>query len=142
MYGYIVFSFALIILCVVLWFGGMWAYQYFGRGDPDGLSGFDGETHLPGYRYCGPGTAYGERRRRGDRPINQIDQCCMEHDRRYGTHETTRHADDGLLQCVDRAETNTWQESIDRGIVIRGIGAKERLEDAGIMRVEAFSGHQ
>jgi len=39
------------------------------------------ELHIPGYRFCGPGTRLRERLARGDSPINPLDAACLEHDK-------------------------------------------------------------
>jgi len=41
------------------------------------------EKHIPGYNYCGPGTAVEQRVRRGDYGINELDNACREHDVDY-----------------------------------------------------------
>ncbi|XP_026746029.1 uncharacterized protein LOC113507366 [Trichoplusia ni] len=41
------------------------------------------ELHLPGYKYCGPGTNIIKRLRRGDKGINKLDEYCKEHDIAY-----------------------------------------------------------
>lgn len=138
---YIIFAFS--ITCLVL-FGGLALWFLFSwltrlRNPEKSGAPFPGEGHLPGgYNYCGPGTHYDARRRRGDQPINDIDRCCMEHDRRFGTHETTRAADTGLVMCVAKAKTNGWRERVDRGVTLRAMGAKMRLEDNGMLDPGAY----
>lgn len=41
------------------------------------------ELHIPGYRFCGPGTQLQKRLSRGDRGINPLDSACKEHDITY-----------------------------------------------------------
>lgn len=41
------------------------------------------EYHLPGYNFCGPGTKLDQRIAKGDKPINELDACCMIHDMVY-----------------------------------------------------------
>ena len=54
------------------------------------------ELHLPGYRFCGPGTKLEQRLARGDRGINELDDACCEHDiaySKYKDNERRRVAD-------------------------------------------------
>ena len=41
------------------------------------------EAHIPGYKFCGPGTKLKDRLARGDLPINQLDSACRDHDIAY-----------------------------------------------------------
>lgn len=41
------------------------------------------ELHIPGYKYCGPGTQLQKRLARGDVPKNKLDNYCKEHDIKY-----------------------------------------------------------
>lgn len=41
------------------------------------------ELHLPGYRFCGPGTKLRKRLARGDTGINPLDEACKIHDIAY-----------------------------------------------------------
>lgn len=41
------------------------------------------ELHLPGYRFCGPGTKLKQRLARGERGINSLDELAREHDIAY-----------------------------------------------------------
>jgi hypothetical protein len=41
------------------------------------------EAHVPGYNYCGPGTRLKERVAKGDKPRNDLDAACREHDIAY-----------------------------------------------------------
>lgn len=58
------------------------------------------EAHIPGYRFCGPGTKLQERLARGDRGINLLDEACREHDISYSQHKdlAARHEADRILQ--------------------------------------------
>lgn len=61
------------------------------------------ELHLPGYKYCGPGTKLIQRLIRGDKPINKLDEYCKEHDIAYhkSSNLKDRHkADIILLEMV------------------------------------------
>jgi hypothetical protein len=41
------------------------------------------ELHLPGYRFCGPGTRLHKRLRLGQQGVNQLDELCKAHDIAY-----------------------------------------------------------
>lgn len=49
------------------------------------------ELHLPGYRFCGPGTKLEERLARGERGINLLDEACREHDIAYANYKDNEH---------------------------------------------------
>ena len=54
------------------------------------------ELHLPGYRFCGPGTKLKERLARNERGINELDEACRQHDiayEEYKDNERRRIAD-------------------------------------------------
>jgi hypothetical protein len=41
------------------------------------------EVHLPGYRFCGPGTRLQTRLKSGQRGVNKLDELCRGHDIAY-----------------------------------------------------------
>lgn len=57
------------------------------------------ELHLPGYRFCGPGTRLKKRLLRGDKGINALDEACKEHDIAYSQSDdlVDRHNADRIL---------------------------------------------
>lgn len=57
------------------------------------------ELHLPGYRYCGPGTKLKERLARNDQGVNKLDEACKEHDIAYSKSKdlSDRHLADKIL---------------------------------------------
>lgn len=57
------------------------------------------ELHLPGYKYCGPGTRLHSRLARGDKGINPLDEACKAHDIDYSQSNDLRdrHKADRLL---------------------------------------------
>lgn len=57
------------------------------------------EVHIPGYRFCGPGTRLRERLERGDKGVNLLDEACKEHDIAYSLSRdlNKRHAADRIL---------------------------------------------
>ncbi|KAJ8914091.1 hypothetical protein NQ315_014287 [Exocentrus adspersus] len=57
------------------------------------------ELHIPGYRFCGPGTKLAKRLSRGDVGINGLDEACKEHDIAYSREKNLeqRHKADQNL---------------------------------------------
>lgn len=57
------------------------------------------ELHIPGYRFCGPGTRLSKRLARGDKGINLLDEACKEHDIAYSKFQDlqNRHEADKIL---------------------------------------------
>lgn len=57
------------------------------------------ELHIPGYKFCGPGTRLKERLERGERGINQLDEACKAHDIAYSQTSDLekRHEADRIL---------------------------------------------
>ncbi|KAJ8912165.1 hypothetical protein NQ315_006130 [Exocentrus adspersus] len=57
------------------------------------------ELHIPGYRFCGPGTKLAKRLSRGDMGINGLDEACKEHDIAYSREKNLeqRHKADQNL---------------------------------------------
>ncbi|KAJ8945147.1 hypothetical protein NQ318_001612 [Aromia moschata] len=47
------------------------------------------ELHIPGYRYCGPGTKLEKRLERGDQGVNPLDEACKVHDIAYSQFKDT-----------------------------------------------------
>lgn len=86
------------------------------------------EMHLPGYRYCGPGTKLEKRLKRGDMGINQLDEACKSHDIAYTSNDINvrRSADQELA-------SKAW-ERVKNG----GFGEKAAaLTVAGLMKLKS-----
>lgn len=63
-----------------------------------------GEWHLPGHNFTGPGTRLEERLERGDEPVNRVDELSLHHDIRYlGISRDSKN--DGLLNFQSDFET-------------------------------------
>ena len=58
------------------------------------------ELHIPGYKFCGPGTRLFERIARGDQGINPLDAACKVHDIAYSQYKDLdqRHRADKELE--------------------------------------------
>ena len=55
------------------------------------------EMHVPGYKFCGPGTKLAEQLERGDVGINPLDEACREHDKAYADKKINRRQADQIL---------------------------------------------
>ena len=47
-----------------------------------------GEYHLPGHNFTGPGTQLKYRLERGDQPVNRVDALSLHHDMRYEFYDS------------------------------------------------------
>ena len=47
-----------------------------------------GEYHLPGHNFTGPGTKLKYRLERGDQPVNKVDALALSHDMRYDNYDS------------------------------------------------------
>ena len=86
-----------------------------------------GEKHLPGMRYCGPGTRLDLKLNEdgtpkpGFEPIDRVDEAAMKHDFAYSKHGDLRHrheADKEMIHDLMRIESPTWRERCERCIVV------------------------
>lgn len=85
------------------------------------------EYHWPHYQYLGPGTRLAKRLKRGDPGINRLDRLAKEHDIAYSRAKNLRekwHADDKMIQAIDKFKNKTWTESIVKKIM----QAKKKLK--------------
>ena len=55
------------------------------------------EMHVPGYKFCGPGTKLAERIPRGDIGINPLDEACRQHDLAYNKPSSNCRQADRIL---------------------------------------------
>jgi hypothetical protein len=85
------------------------------------------EKHLPGMRYCGPGTKldmrvneYGEPYP-GNEPIDRVDEASLKHDLVYSRYDDLRHrneADKEMLHDLYNIKKPTLREKFERCIVV------------------------
>lgn len=98
------------------------------------------EVHVPGYKFCGPGTRLERRLNRGDIPINQLDEACKEHDIAYSESRenlSERHEADKIL--AEKAWRRVKDNSASMGertaaAAITGIMKTKRVIGAGNMK--------
>lgn len=88
------------------------------------------EMHLPGYRYCGPGTQLEKRLERGDIGINPLDEACKSHDIAYTSKDTN------IRRLADRElRSKAWQRIKARDA---SFGEKSAaLTVAGLMKLKS-----
>lgn len=105
------------------------------------------EVHIPGYRFCGPGTRLAKRLARGDVGRNQLDEACKQHDIVYDRFSDleTRHKADQVLhkqawERVKSSDASLGEKLAALGVVAAmktktklGMGAKVR-RGAGVVR--------
>jgi len=85
------------------------------------------EKHLPGMRYCGPGTRLDLRVDvhgkpfPGNEPIDRVDEAALKHDLAYGKYDDLRHrvkADKEMLHELFDIEEPTCRERFEQCIVV------------------------
>lgn len=117
-----------------------------GRGIINSLINSVPEIHLGSLRYCGPGTKLIERIERGDKPVNKLDEACLQHDIAYYKNKDleTRHKADKVLveRAWDRykAKDSSFLEKAASYIVTNAMKAKLAL-GAGNQKVKVTKKH-
>lgn len=85
------------------------------------------EKHLPGMRYCGPGTRLDLRLDEngipfpGNEPVDRVDEAALKHDIAYSKYDDLRHrhqADKTMLQDLLNIEQPTCRERTERCFVV------------------------
>ena len=85
------------------------------------------EKHLPGMRYCGPGTRLDLRLDErgqplpGNEPVDRVDKAALKHDIAYSKYDDLRHrleADREMLHDLFDIEQPTCRERAERCFVI------------------------
>lgn len=88
------------------------------------------ELHIPGYRFCGPGTKLDKRLQRNDQPINRVDLACREHDIQYSQfkdNESRRMADKKLAaKAFERFKAK--DSSVGEKLAGLGVGTAMKLK--------------
>lgn len=104
------------------------------------------EKHLPGMRYCGPGTRLDLRLDEsgkplpGNEPVNRVDEAALKHDIAYSKHHDLRHrleADGEMLQDLLDIKQPSCCERVERCIVVPVMFVK-RLIGSTILRIHDF----
>lgn len=84
------------------------------------------EVHIPGYKFCGPGTKLAKRLGRGDKGVNKLDEACREHDIAYDLNKniSKRHEADKKLYNLAKQRITSVDAPIGEKIastVVAGI---------------------
>lgn len=105
---------------------------------PLSVSSIPVELHLPGYQYCGPGTDYEGRRRKGQTGVNSLDNACMKHDAVYNSTEVKndenrlkrRRADDELIAAASdfRKSSKKFSDKAAGAVTEAAMRAKKFLK--------------
>ena len=86
-----------------------------------------GEKHLPGMRYCGPGTKLDEKLNPDDtpkpgcEPVDRVDEAALRHDVAYRNHSDFRNrnkADKEMIHDLLNIERPTCRERCERCFVL------------------------
>ena len=91
------------------------------------------ELHLPGYRFCGPGTKLKERLARGEHGINSLDELARSHDIAYEKSNSLsdRHKADKILEeqawNVFKSRNTGIKEKAASWLVTTAMKAKRKL---------------
>lgn len=90
------------------------------------------ELHLPGYRFCGPGTKLEERLARGDRGINELDEACREHDVAYAKYKDNarRRIADRILANKAWKRVKAWNSGISERAYATAVAAAMKTKSA------------
>lgn len=89
------------------------------------------EFHLPGHNFTGPGTKFEKRVKRGDKPINKVDQISYEHDMAYHEGRNRSVADRKYVKRavgIVLAKDSSPRERAEAAFVGLVIGSKFVLE--------------
>ena len=83
------------------------------------------EIHLPGYRFCGPGTKLGERLARGEHGINELDEACREHDIVYAEYKDNerRRIADRILAEKAWKRVKAWNSGVSERAYAAAVAA-------------------
>jgi Phospholipase A2-like domain len=101
------------------------------------------EKHLPGMRYCGPGTNLGNRLhpdgtpKPGNEPIDRIDEAAMRHDIQYCLYNDRRHrleADKVMIKELLAIKKPTCRERLERMVVLPFLFIK-RIMSACLLKI-------
>jgi hypothetical protein len=90
------------------------------------------ELHLPGYRFCGPGTNLKERLARGERGINELDEACREHDIAYARYKdnSRRRIADRVLADKAWERVKGWNSGVSERAYAAAVAAAMKAKSA------------
>ena len=85
-----------------------------------------GEWHLPGHNFTGPGTKLKYRLERGDEPVNKVDALSLHHDMRYEFYDSSFERFRADVQYIGGSigivfsPSSTWRER-GEAVLVGGI---------------------
>ena len=90
------------------------------------------ELHLPGYRFCGPGTKLEERLARGEHGINELDEACREHDIAYAKYKDNerRRIADRILAGKAWQRVKAWNSGVSERAYAAAVAATMKAKSA------------
>lgn len=88
------------------------------------------EFHIPGYKFCGPGTKLEKRLVRGDIGINPLDEACKVHDIAYSHTQdiTERHKADQILEEAASKRLKSLNSSIGEKMAALGVKGAMKIK--------------
>ena len=107
-----------------------------------------GEKHLPGMRYCGPGTRLDLRLDEdgtpmpGCEPVDRVDKAALKHDIAYSKHDDLRHrnkADKEMIHNLLNIERPTCRERCEQCIVLPILFLKRLIGSLILIIMDLFS---
>jgi len=102
-----------------------------------------GEWHLPGHNFTGPGTQLKYRLERGDEPINKVDALSLHHDLRYEFYDSSFERFRADVQFIGGAigitlsPTSSWRER-GEAVLVGGIMTLKVAGDVLIPQKRVF----
>lgn len=96
-----------------------------------------GEWHLPGHNFTGPGTQLKYRLERGDDPVNKVDALSLHHDMRYEFYDSGFERFRADVQYIGGAAgivfspTSTWRER-GEAVLVGGIMTLKVVSDVAL----------
>ena len=87
------------------------------------------EIHIPGYNFCGPGTKFINRTKNGDKPINLLDTCCYQHDKRFikNNYTFSKESDIQFIECSNHVYKTTSDKKEKKWAYLAVQGFKLKL---------------
>lgn len=88
------------------------------------------ELHIPGYRFCGPGTELDKRLLRGDIGVNPLDEACKVHDITYSQTKnlSERHKADKILEEVASSRLKSSESTLGEKMAALGVKGAMKIK--------------
>ena len=107
-----------------------------------------GEKHLPGMRYCGPGTRLDLRLDEDKTPmpgceaVDRVDEAALKHDIAYSKHDDLKHrnsADKEMIHSLLNIESPTCRERCEQCIVLPIMFLKRLIGSMILLIMDLFT---